>query len=67
VKADLIGTFCEMQMQLGGLCEAKIYSGASHAFTRDTFYGPYDHQATVDAFKRTVAFLNKHLRDAPIN
>ncbi len=66
VKADLIVLFCEMQVQLGGICEAKILRGATHAFTRKTFYGDYDHQATVDAFKRTVTFLNKHLRDAPI-
>jgi len=58
--------FCDEQKQLGGICEAKIYESASHAFIAKTFYGDQDFQATVDAFKRTVAFLNKHLRDAPI-
>lgn len=66
VDAKLIVAFCEQQKQLEKICEAKILRGATHAFTRNTWYGPYDHQATVDAFRRTVAFLNKHLRDAPI-
>ncbi len=66
VSAKMIVAFCGGQKQLGGICEAKIYEGTSHAFTRDTSYGPYDHQATSDAFKRSVAFLNKYLRDAPI-
>ena len=68
VDADLIVAFCGMQKQLGGLCEAKIYFGASHTFTRDTGkYGDQDFQATVDAFKRTVTFFNKHVRNAPIH
>lgn len=65
VKADLIVAFCGMQKQSGGICEAKIYQGASHAFTRKTFYGDVDYRATADAFRRTVAFLDKHVRDAP--
>ena len=67
VSAKEVVAFCDEQKQLGNVCEAKILRGASHAFTRKTFYGPYDHQATVDAFKHTVAFLTKHLRDAPTN
>ena len=66
VSSKEVLRFCDEQKLEDGICEAKIYEGTSHAFTRDTSYGPYDHQATVDAFKRTVAFLNKHLRDAPI-
>lgn len=66
VSAKEVVAFCNGQKGLGKVCEAKIYSGTSHAFTRKTFYGPYDHQATVDAFRRTVAFLKKHLRNAPI-
>ncbi len=66
VDAKLIVAFCEEQKQLDKICEAKILRGTTHAFTRKTSYGEYDHQATVDAYKRTVAFLNKHLRDAPI-
>ncbi len=66
VDAKQIVVFCEVQKQLDKICEAKILRGATHAFTRTTSYGEYDHQATVDAYKRTVAFLNKHLRDAPI-
>ncbi|MFQ5763854.1 MAG: dienelactone hydrolase family protein [Rhodospirillales bacterium] len=67
VAADLITMFCDMQKRLGGACEAKIYEGASHAFDRDTFYGSYDHRATVDALKRTGDFLNKYLKGTPIN
>ncbi len=66
VSAKEVVRFCDEQKLLDGICEAKIYVGTTHAFTRKTSYGPYDHQATADAFKRTVAFLNKHLRDAPI-
>ena len=66
VGAKLIVAFCAVQKQLDKICEAKILRGTTHAFTRTTSYGEYDHQATVDAYKRTVAFLNKHLRDAPI-
>jgi len=67
VSAKEVVRFCEEQKLEDGICEAKIYSGASHAFTRKTFYGDKDYQATVDAFKRTVAFLNTHLRDAPVH
>ena len=66
VDAKLIVAFCEEQKQLDKICEAKILRGTTHAFTATTSYGEYDHQATVDAYRRTVAFLNKHLRDAPI-
>ncbi len=66
VDAKTIVAFCEEQLELGGVCEAKIYGGTLHAFTRETSYH-YDALATADAFKRTVAFLNKHLRDATIH
>lgn len=66
VSAKDVVAFCDGQKRLGKVCEARIYEGTSHTFTRKTFYGPYDHKATVDAFRRTVVFLNKHLRDTPI-
>ena len=67
VDAELIVLFCNMQKQLGGACEANIYEGTSHAFTRDTNrYGSYDPQATADALKRTATFLNQHLRNASV-
>ncbi len=65
IDASMIVAFCEMQKELGGVCEAKIYGGTSHAFIREAS-DHYDGSATADAFKRTVAFLNKHLRDTPI-
>ncbi len=64
--AKTVVAFCEELKQMGNVCEAKIYKATYHAFTHNSRYGEYDHQATVDAYKRTVAFLNKHLRDAPI-
>ncbi len=64
--AKTVVAFCEELKQMGNVCEAKIYKATYHAFTHNSSYGEYDHQATVDAYKRTVAFLNKHLRDAPI-
>lgn len=65
VDASMITTFCEIQMGLGGVCEAKIYEAVLHAFIR-TNSNHYNGPATADAFKRTVAFLNKYVRDAPI-
>ena len=64
--AKTVVAFCEELKRMGNVCEAKIYKATYHAFTHNSSYGDYDHQATVDAYKRTVAFLNKHLRDAPI-
>ena len=66
VDAELLVTFCKMQKDLGGVCEAKIYEYASHAFTRDSGYGNYDHQATADALKRTGTFLHQHLGNASV-
>ena len=66
VDADMIPMFCGMQRDLGGTCEAKIYSGVRHAFDYEDAPSRYDSRATADAFKRTVDFLNKYLRDAPI-
>ena len=57
---------CEELKKMGKVCEAKIYENTGHAFTHGSRYGGYDHQVSVDAFKRAVAFLNKHLRGAPI-
>jgi len=65
IDANLIVTFCDMQKELGGVCEAKIYGGTQHAFIR-TNSSHYDGSATADAFKRTVAFLNRHVRHVPI-
>jgi hypothetical protein len=67
VDAKLIAAFCGEQKRWGKICAAKILRNPTHAFTRKTSCGDDDHQATTDAFKRTVAFLNKHLRDAPIH
>ncbi len=49
VDAKMIVAFCDMQKQLGGICEAKILRGTTHAFIATTSHGEYDHQATVDA------------------
>lgn len=57
---------CEELKKMGNVCEAKIYKATYHAFTHNSRYGGYDGQVSADAFKRAVAFLNKHLRNAPI-
>ena len=57
---------CARLKEIGNVCEAKIYEGTGHAFTHESFYGGYNPQVSADAFKRTVAFLNKYLRDAPV-
>lgn len=64
--ADQVVAACEKLKKMGNVCEAKIYKNTRHAFTHKSRYGPYDHRTTVDAFKRAVAFLNKYLRNAPI-
>lgn len=64
--AKTVVAFCDELKQMGNVCEAKIYKATYHAFTHDSSYGGYDHRATVDAYTRAVAFLNKYLRDAPI-
>lgn len=42
---------------------AHIYEGANHGFHNDTT-PRYDEQAAKLAWERTIAFFNKHLRDA---
>ncbi len=56
--------FCEESRKADRVCEYKIYKDTYHSFTHSpSNYSPF---AERDAYKRTVAFLNKHLRDAPI-
>ncbi len=56
--------FCEESRKAGRVCDYKIYKDTYHSFTHSpSNYSPF---AERDAYKRTVAFLNKHLRDAPI-
>lgn len=57
---------CDELKRMNQVCEAKIYENTYHAFTHGSRYGGYDGQVSADAFKRTVAFLNKYLRRAPI-
>ena len=57
---------CDELKRMGKICEAKIYENTNHAFTHSSQYGGYDSRVSADAFKRTVDFLNKYLRNAPI-
>jgi len=57
---------CDKLKKMGNVCEAKIYKDTRHAFTHESRYDGYDGRVSADAYKRTVAFLNKHLRDIPI-
>ncbi len=65
--SSTVVAMCEELKRMGKVCEAKIYENTAHAFTHESpKYRGYDAQVSADAFKRTVAFLNKYLRDAPI-
>ncbi len=64
--ADQVVETCEKLKKMGNVCKAKIYKGTRHAFTHDSRYGEQDVQVSDDAYERAVAFLNKYLRNAPI-
>jgi len=63
-----IVAFCEESRKEGRVCDYKIYKDTTHSFTHSSGgrHGVYDFHAERDAYKRAVAFLNKYLRDAPI-
>jgi carboxymethylenebutenolidase len=47
--------------QAGKTYEIHLYEGANHAFNNDTNAARYDKDAADTAWKRTTAFLKKHL------
>ena len=46
---------------LGKQIEVKIYKDADHAFFNDTRPQVYNAEASADAWRRTIAFLRRHL------
>ena len=49
---------------LGKVHEFHTYEGTSHAFFNDARPAVYDGEAAADAWKRTLAFLRRHLGQA---
>ena len=61
--ASDIRDFCKAQKKLfGSICEFHIYKGVTHSFTHSSSWGSYDGAATSDAFKRSLRFLDTHLK-----
>jgi carboxymethylenebutenolidase len=58
-----IRLFCVAQKKMQQVCEFHIYQGVRHAFDHQSKYDGYDHSATADAFKRSVVFLDKYVKD----
>ncbi len=57
-----IRNFCKAQKDYGSVCEFHIYKGVTHSFTHSSSWGSYDGAATADAFKRSLRFLDTHLK-----
>ena len=57
-----ITNYCEIQRENGTICDYHIYKGIGHAFTHQTKYNTYDSSTTKDAWKRALAFLDKHVK-----
>jgi dienelactone hydrolase len=55
--------FCELQQELGTVCEVIVYEGVTHSFTHRSDWGRPDAGAIRDAFSRTVSFLGTYLDD----
>ena len=62
-----IVNFCNEHKAEGKICEYKIYNNTTHAWTHRSDWGVYHPENKRDAYKRAVAFLNTHLRDASIH
>ena len=68
VKPQDIVDYCKETQKGGRVCEYKSYKNTTHAFTHRTKRRKwkYNPSAERDAFARSVEFLNKYLRDVPI-
>lgn len=61
---EMILSFCAEQERLQKVCEFHIYKGVRHAFTHESHYNGYSPQTAADAFKRTVTFLDKYVKNS---
>lgn len=59
---ESIKIYCEGLRLRGSDCEVHIYKGVAHAFDSYSPRYVYDSFTTADAFKRAVAFLDKHVK-----
>ena len=57
-----IVNYCKIQREGGAICDYHFYRGIRHAFTHQTKYNAYDSSTTKDAWKRALAFLDKHVK-----
>jgi dienelactone hydrolase len=57
-----IVNYCELQRKSGSTCDYHFYKGIRHAFTHNSRYNAYDISTTRDAWKRALAFLDKHVK-----
>ncbi len=63
---SIVARFCEAQSELPNptICEYHIYKGVKHAFDKNTKkYRGYNSAASSDAYKRTVVFLEKYVKN----
>lgn len=61
IPPDAVNAFAQAMRDLGKDVDVKIYPGANHAFANPSGQA-YDAAAAEDAWARTTAFLNAHLR-----
>lgn len=62
IPPQAVHAFENIMKAAGKQVNAKIYSGASHAFENPNNKNGYRAQATRDAWRRTLAFLNRELK-----
>lgn len=61
-SSSLVKPFCEDQKKIARLCEVHLYEGVGHGFDTHSPKYDFDGFATADAFKRSLVFLDKHVK-----
>lgn len=62
-----IVSFCRNQKTEGKICEYKIYENTTHSFTHKSDWGVYHPENERDAYRRSVEFLGRRLRNSSEN
>jgi carboxymethylenebutenolidase len=62
IKPEAVYAFKQAMEAAGKSVDVKVYSGAGHAFQNATNKLGYRQNAAEDAWRRTLAFLNTHLK-----
>jgi len=65
ITPDDVKAFEKSMGKLGRLVSVKIYDGAGHGFMNDTNANAYRPEATAEAWKRIMDFLNTFLKPRP--